>query len=119
MSKEIYCDWASTALFDTEILEKAFKTSIEFAGNPSSVHQKGIDAKNILQNARKRSAKALGVKEENIIFTSGGTESNHLPILSLLNNFPGICSTLYIKSSFFKLFSAIHFSTACSSVFPS
>ena len=67
MSKEIYCDWASTALFDTEILEKAFKTSIEFAGNPSSVHQKGIDAKNILQNARKRSAKALGVKEENII----------------------------------------------------
>ena len=80
MSKEIYCDWASTALFDTEILEKAFKTSIEFAGNPSSVHKKGIDAKNILQNARKRSAKILGVKEENIIFTSGGTESNHLPI---------------------------------------
>ena len=84
-TKEIYCDWASTALFDTEILEKAYKTSIEFAGNPSSVHQKGIDAKNILQNARKRSAKVLGIKEENIIFTSGGTESNHLPILSLLN----------------------------------
>ena len=36
---EIYCDWAATALFDTEILEKAYKTSIEFAGNPSSVHQ--------------------------------------------------------------------------------
>ena len=82
---EIYCDWAATALFDTEILEKAYKTSIEFAGNPSSVHQKGIDAKYALQNARKRCATSLGVKEENIIFTSGGTESNHIAILSLLN----------------------------------
>jgi cysteine desulfurase len=84
MNNEIYCDWASTALFDTEILEKAFKTSIEFGGNPSSVHQKGIDAKYALQNARKRCANSLGVKEENIIFTSGGTESNHIAILSLL-----------------------------------
>lgn len=82
---EIYCDWAATALFDTELLEKAYKTSIEFAGNPSSVHQKGIDAKYALQNARKRCATSLGVKEENIIFTSGGTESNHIAILSLLN----------------------------------
>lgn len=84
MNNEIYCDWAATALFDTEILEKAFKTSIEFGGNPSSVHQKGIDAKYALQNARKRCANSLGVKEENIIFTSGGTESNHIAILSLL-----------------------------------
>lgn len=84
MNNEIYCDWAATALFDTEILEKAFKTSIEFGGNPSSVHQKGIDAKYALQNARKRCASSLGVKEENIIFTSGGTESNHIAILSLL-----------------------------------
>ena len=84
MNNEIYCDWAATAPFDTEILEKAFKTSIEFGGNPSSVHQKGIDAKYALQNARKRCASSLGVKEENIIFTSGGTESNHIAILSLL-----------------------------------
>ena len=84
MNNEIYCDWAATALFDTEILEKAFKTSFEFGGNPSSVHQKGIDAKYALQNARKRCANSLGVKEENIIFTSGGTESNHIAILSLL-----------------------------------
>ncbi len=84
MNNEIYCDWAATAPFDTEILEKAFKTSFEFGGNPSSVHQKGIDAKYALQNARKRCANSLGVKEENIIFTSGGTESNHIAILSLL-----------------------------------
>ena len=82
---EIYCDWAATAPFDTEIIEKAYKTSLEFQGNPSSVHQKGIDAKYALQNARKRCATSLGIKEENIIFTSGGTESNHLVILSLLN----------------------------------
>ncbi len=80
----IYCDWAATAIFDREILEKALNTSIEFNGNPSSVHQFGINAKGQLLQARKRAAASLGVKEDCIIFTSGGTESNHLAITNLL-----------------------------------
>ena len=80
---KIYCDWASTALFDKEINEKALQTAFEFNGNPSSSHQYGLDAKKILTLARARCAKALNVNEKNIFFTSGGTESNHLALTNL------------------------------------
>ena len=81
---EIYCDWAATALFDKEILENALKTQIECNGNPSSVHEFGHRAKKILEESRKKAARALGVNEKSIFFTSGGTESNHLVITNLL-----------------------------------
>ena len=83
-NEKIYCDWAATALFDKEILKNALEQQLLHAGNPSSVHQAGIDAKKELQNVRERCAKVLGVKSENIFFTSGGTESDHLPITNLL-----------------------------------
>ena len=80
-----YFDYAATSLPDKEILEKALAMSLEFSGNPSSVHQEGIKAKNLLEEMRNRCAKVLGVKAENLYFTSGGTESDHIPFLSLLN----------------------------------
>lgn len=80
----IYCDWAATAPFDEDIINQALQTSLKYSGNPSSVHQKGIDAKTALQKARQRAAKAMNVPENTIIFTSGGTESDYLPMLSLL-----------------------------------
>ena len=43
-----YFDYAATSLPDKEILEKALAMSLEFSGNPSSVHQEGIKAKNLL-----------------------------------------------------------------------
>ena len=79
-----YFDWAATSLQDTEIIEKAFALSQKYCGNPSSVHALGIEAKNIIQQARKSASQALGVPENTIYFTSGGTESDYLPILSLL-----------------------------------
>lgn len=79
-----YFDWAATSLQDTEIIEQAFALSQKYCGNPSSVHALGIEAKNIIQQARKTAAQALGVSEETLYFTSGGTESDYLPILSLL-----------------------------------
>ena len=80
-----YFDYAATSLPDKEILEKALAMSLEYSGNPSSVHQEGIKAKNLLEEMRNRCAKVLGVKAENLYFTSGGTESDHIPFLSLLN----------------------------------
>lgn len=79
-----YFDWAATALPDSEILKEALEISIKYSGNPSSAHKAGISAKEILTDARKRCAKVLNVKPETIIFTSGGTESDCIPIVSLL-----------------------------------
>ncbi|MFA5841063.1 MAG: cysteine desulfurase family protein [Candidatus Paceibacterota bacterium] len=63
---------------------KSNKIYLDYAAsveaNPSSIHSLGVDAKNKLQNARKAVASVLGSRPEEIIFTSGGTESNNLAI---------------------------------------
>lgn len=84
MDKTVYIDWAATAIYDTEILDEALKISKKAWANPSSIHKAGIFAKNTLQEYRQRTAITLGVKPESLYYTSGGTESNHLPLLSLL-----------------------------------
>ena len=50
-------------------------------GNPSSLHMKGIEAERFVETAQKKIAKTLRVSEKEIIFTSGGTESNNLAII--------------------------------------
>lgn len=53
-------------------------------GNPSSRHESGKRAAELLSSARARCAAALGVPADCVVFTSGGTESDYLPMLSLL-----------------------------------
>lgn len=82
--KEHYFDWAATSPTDEDILREALEESLKDWGNPSSSHQAGKNAKILLDKARTRAAKAMGVKEDNIFFTSGGTESDQIPLLSVL-----------------------------------
>ena len=79
-----YFDWAGTAPCDPDILNEALAASIEHWGNPSSIHRAGTDAKTALESARDRCARALGVPAERLTFTSGGTESDHIALLSVL-----------------------------------
>lgn len=82
---EHYFDWAATSPADKEILREALELTLDDWGNPSSVHQAGKNAKALFEAARETCAKALGVKPANVFFTSGGTESDHLPLLAVLN----------------------------------
>lgn len=84
ISREHYFDWAATSPTDEEIVRKALDVSLEHWGNPSSIHEAGTDAKKALSDARLMAAEALGVKAETLFFTSGGTESDHIPLLSML-----------------------------------
>lgn len=79
-----YFDWAATALPDRSIFTEALESSLALYGNPSSVHAPGKAARAMIEESRGLAARALCVKTESIFFTSGGTESNHLPMLSLL-----------------------------------
>lgn len=81
---EHYFDWAATTPPDEDILQEAVKITTENWGNPSSTHTVGKKAKTILENAREKAANMLGVKTEQIYFTSGGTESDQIPLLSVL-----------------------------------
>lgn len=80
----LYFDWAATALLEEDIIREAAEIAIKHFGNPSSLHFLGSDAKNTLAQIRSDCAKILQVKSDNLFFTSGGTEANHLPLLSLL-----------------------------------
>jgi cysteine desulfurase len=79
-----YFDWAATALPDRAIFTEALESSLALYGNPSSVHAPGKAARVAIEAARDCAARSLCVKTESVFFTSGGTESNHLPMLSLL-----------------------------------
>lgn len=74
----IYFDNAATTCVTFEVLREAFPYLITNYGNPSSTHQMGTVAKNAITEARKRCAKAINAEPEQIIFTSGATESNNL-----------------------------------------
>lgn len=80
----VYLDWAATTPPDPEIIARASGTAIQYFFNPSSVHAGGKEAFAILESSRERCAKALGVKKDTVIFTSGGTESDYLPMLALI-----------------------------------
>ncbi len=79
-----YFDWAATAPTDNDIIQESQDIAADFFANPSSQHKKGLEAKQKLSQARQTVANTLAVPIETIFFTSGGTEANHIPLLSLL-----------------------------------
>lgn len=85
--KRIYMDYASTTPTDAKVLKAMLPYFTDDFGNPSSIHKEGMCAKEALDNARKNIANILNTKAEDIVFTSGGTESNNLAIFGILNTF--------------------------------
>lgn len=77
---EAYLDNSATTSVCENAKEKMISAISHFWGNPSSLHQKGIDAQQLLDQARSCAAKCLGCSEKEIIFTSGGTQGNNIAI---------------------------------------
>lgn len=76
----IYFDSAATTKIYDDALTSYVQVSQKFFGNPSSLHQLGVDAYQVLTKARAQVASLLSVLPEEIFFTSGGTESNNWAI---------------------------------------
>ena len=79
----IYLDNAATTPVRTEALQAAWPWLTNDFGNPSSTHELGNRASNALDSARERVAHWFGARGSEIIFTSGGTESDNLGIIGL------------------------------------
>lgn len=77
----IYLDNAATTRVSEGCARAAVRVMTEVWGNPSSRHRMGMDAEDILRDARKTVAAELGAREDEIFFTSGGTEANCLAVL--------------------------------------
>lgn len=78
--KEAYLDNSSTTRVCEPAAEKVMELMTENYGNPSSLHTLGFRAEQALTEARRNIAAVLGAKEDEVFFTSGGTESNNLAI---------------------------------------
>ena len=84
MSQTIYLDCNATTPLEPEVIEMMRKYLVEEFGNEGSrTHEYGAAAKQAVQKARDQVAAVAGVGREEVIFTSGATESNNLAILGL------------------------------------
>ncbi|MBU4178600.1 MAG: aminotransferase class V-fold PLP-dependent enzyme, partial [Actinobacteria bacterium] len=80
MCRGIYLDHAATTPVRREVQEALDEVLSSTFGNASSIHTFGQDAKRVLEESRERVATCIGAEPEEIIFTSGGTESDNLAI---------------------------------------
>lgn len=80
MRERVYLDFAATTPVDSRVLERMLPYFNGNFGNPSSVHWYGQQAESALESARESVAAALGVRSDEIVFTSCGTESDNLAI---------------------------------------
>ena len=78
---EAYFDNSATTRVLDEVKDIVVKVMTEDYGNPSAKHRKGMEAEQYVRRAAEEVAKTLKVKEKEILFTSGGTESNNMALI--------------------------------------
>ena len=83
----VYLDYAANTPTNKEVLDLYYDTTIKYYANPNSSHALGRQSKELLDNCTKRIAKNLNVLPEEIIYTSGATESNNLAIKGICERY--------------------------------
>jgi cysteine desulfurase len=78
----IYLDYAATTPIRDEVLD-CYVHYLKELGNPSSVHSSGQGVRRALEEARETLANVVGCNRAEVIYTSGGTESNNMAIKGL------------------------------------
>ena len=78
---EAYLDNAATTKVSTAVMEKMNQVFLTDFGNPSSMHQKGMDAEQYIKEAKRQIADTLKCEPSELVFTSGGTESNNMALI--------------------------------------
>ena len=76
----IYLDYSATTPVNEEVLNSYIETTKKMVGNPNSLHKLGIEAKSLIDTATRQIANILKVKPNEIIYTSGASESNNTAI---------------------------------------
>lgn len=78
---EVYLDNSATTRVFPEVAQLMTKVMCEDYGNPSSMHRKGVEAEKYIRYAKEALSKLLKVSEKEILFTSGGTESDNMALI--------------------------------------
>ncbi len=94
----IYLDYAANAPVDSEVLEIFNKATVKYFANPNSVHKLGLEAKEAIDISTRNIAKWLGVTEEELIYTSGASESNNLVVQGICERYKSRGKHIIISS---------------------
>ena len=78
---EVYLDNSATTMCYPDVGELVYKVMCQDYGNPSSMHRKGVQAEHYMRDAKETIARLLKVNAKELIFTSGGTESDNLALI--------------------------------------
>lgn len=77
----IYLDYSATTPVSKEVLDSYIKVTKEYIGNPNSLHSLGEKSHELMESATKQIADVLDIATEEIVYTSGSTESNNLALI--------------------------------------
>lgn len=83
--RRIYADYASLTPMDARVKKVFVEALDQFTANPSSLYKEGVLAKKALEDARNSVAQFFSVQKDEVVFTSGGTESNNLAFRGIIN----------------------------------
>ena len=94
-ANSLYFDIAATTPLHLDVANHINEINKATYGNPSSIHQIGQKAHNVIERARKKISTLLGCKESEIYFTSGGSESNNIALRGILNKGDHLITSSY------------------------
>ncbi|MDY5996852.1 MAG: cysteine desulfurase family protein [Bacilli bacterium] len=83
----VYLDYAAATPIDNEVLDTYYEISKKYYANPNSSHKMGLEAKELIKECTNNIANTLNVLPEEIIYTSGATESNNLVIKGICERY--------------------------------
>ena len=82
-----YFDYSATTPVNAEVLESFCKAATNYIANPNSLHKLGVKANSLIEKSTEQIAELLGVKTNEIIYTSGSSESNNLAIKGIADKY--------------------------------
>ncbi len=82
----VYLDYAANTPVEKEVLDTFYEVSLEYIGNPNSPHSLGDKARVRMEQSTKQIADLLGAKANEVIYTSGASESNNMAIKGIVNS---------------------------------
>lgn len=94
----IYLDYAASTPVDDQVLDTFYNVSKKYYANPNSIHKFGVETKNLIDNSTIDIANKLGVLKEEIIYTSGASESNNLVIKGICERYKNRGKHILISS---------------------
>lgn len=83
----IYLDYSATTPVNKEVLDTFNKVSLDFVGNPNSLHKLGVDSKRLIDKSIEQIKSILNISNHEVIFTSGSSEANNLAIKGICEKY--------------------------------